>query len=310
MSAEEVVFSNRSLKLAGTLYLPEGQGPHPALVVAHAASGGMRSFPFYQHLTERLPASGIAALIYDRRGSGLSGGDFSTASFADLAEDACAALAYLHRRAEIDAARSGLYGISQGGWIAPMAAARTPGTAFMVIVSGCGVSPSEQMDYAARYTLQAAGFSEGVIAQALALRHQVNEYYRGNLPRQLLVQEIARVQDEPWFSEAFIDRSEDLPQDVTRDKWYYELDYDPLPAWRQVQQPALFLFAEEDRWVPVEESISQFRSVVGHLLDVTLARIEGTDHMMSALDRQGNLAVSESYIAALLAWLEEKVKAK
>ena len=138
----------------------------------------------------------------------------------------------------------------------------------------------------------------------------MNEYYRGKLLRQVLVREIARVQDEPWFSEAFIDRSEDLPQGVTRDKWYYELDYDPLPVWRQLQQPALFLFAEEDRWVPVEESITNFRSVTGHLRDVTLSRIKGTDHMMSALDRQGNLVMSESYIAVLLAWLQERVKAK
>ena len=134
MSAEEVVFSNRSLELSGTLYLPAGQGPHPALVVVHAASGGGRNFPFYQHLQDRLPASGIAALIYDRRGSGLSGGDFATASFADLAEDACAALAYLRRREDIDARRSGLYGISQGGWIAPLAAARPPETAFIALL--------------------------------------------------------------------------------------------------------------------------------------------------------------------------------
>jgi hypothetical protein len=41
-------------------------------------------------------------------------------------------------------------------------------------------------------------------------------------------------------------------------EWYYELDYDPLPPWQRVTQPAFFRFAEGDRWVPVPESISIF----------------------------------------------------
>lgn len=307
MVAEEVVFSNHSLQLAGTLYQPDAEAPSPALVVLHAASGGTRQYPFYQHLTTRLPAQGIAVLLYDRQGSGQSDGDFETASFASLAEDGIAAVDYLRSRKDIDQERIGMYGISQGGWLAPIAAARKPDIAWLIIVSGCGVSPAQQMDYAAAFSLRQAGFSEEVVVQAIALRHQVNAYYRGKIPREIVRADIARVQEKPWFQYAYIGSSENLPQDVTHSKWYYELDYDPRPVWSQLHQPVLFIFAEQDRWVPLPESISNYRLATAHLKDVTLAQIEGTDHLMGEGNGEESAHVSERYIEMMTTWLAQRV---
>ena len=85
MKSEEITFLNQTIKIAGTLYFPEGKAPYPAVVVVHPASGGERTDPFYDHLRSALPAHGIAVLIFDRRGSGASEGDFATADFEDLA---------------------------------------------------------------------------------------------------------------------------------------------------------------------------------------------------------------------------------
>src|SRR6185369_8798398 len=153
MIAEEIVFTNETVQLAGTLYKPETSMAHPALVVLHAASGETREFPFYQHLVTQLPARGIAVLLFDRRGSGRSSGDFETVSFETLATDGSAAVEYLRSRDDIDKGRIGLYGISQGGWIAPLVIGLRSDIAFLIIVSGCGVSPAEQMDYGAAYNL-------------------------------------------------------------------------------------------------------------------------------------------------------------
>jgi len=277
------------------------------MVVLHAANGGTRQFTFYQHLTTQLPARGVAVLVFDRRGSGHSSGDFETASFETLARDGSAAVDYLRSRDDIDKERMGMYGISQGGWIAPLAAARRPDIAFLIIVSGCGVSPAKQMDYGASYTLRQAGFPEDVIARAIALRNRVNQYYRGHTPREMVAADLDRAQNEPWFQFAYLGGSENLPEDVTKDKWWYELDYDPLPIWQQIQQPTLFLFAEQDQWVPIAESMSSLGLATAHLKDVTMAQIEGTDHLMGQINSQETAYVSEGYIEMMVAWLTKRL---
>ena len=254
MISEEIVFTNENVQLAGTLYQPETPVPHPALVVLHAASGGTRDFPFYQHLVTQLPARGIAVFLFDRRGSGRSSGDFETASFETLATDGSAAVEYLRSRDDIDKGRIGLYGISQGGWIAPLVIGLRSDIAFLIIVSGCGVSPAKQMDYGAGYNLHQHGFTKNTIDQAIALRNRVNEYYRGHISQEVVAAQLDRAEMEPWFEEAYIHPSQYLPEDVKEDKWWYELDYDPRPIWKQVGQPTLFLFAD----IPIKPQSSAF----------------------------------------------------
>jgi uncharacterized protein len=307
MAAEEVVFRNETVPLAGTLYTPDTGRAHPAVVVLHAANGGTRQFPFYEHLATHLPAHGIAVLLFDRRGSGQSGGDFETASFETLAEDGHAALDYLRSREDIDQQQIGLYGISQGGWIAPLVAGLRPDIAFLIIVSGCGVSPAKQMDYGAAYTLRQQGFPEKTIAQAIALRSRVNDHYRGRISREVVSAELDRAQAEPWFQEAYLSPGEDLPEDVTKDKWWYEFDYDPLAIWKQIQQPTLFLFAEDDRWVPVAESISNLELGTAHIQDRTILQIKGTDHLMYKTGDQEAETISEEYVETMLAWIMKRI---
>ena len=307
MVTEEVVFANETVQLVGTLYKPDTQTTYPALVVLHAANGGTRQFPFYQHLVTHLPAYGIAVLLFDRRGSGRSSGDFETASFETLAKDGSAAVDYLRLRNDIDKKQIGLYGISQGGWIAPLVVGLQSDIAFLVIVSGCGVSPAKQMDYGATYTLHQQGFTDNTIAQAITLRNRVNEYYRGYVSREVISAELDSAQSEPWFQDAYINPSMDLPEDVTKDKWRYELDYDPLPIWKQIQQPTLFLFAEDDRWVPVAESMHEFELATAHLKDVTIIQTKGTDHLMYKTSDQKKETISEEYIETMVDWLMKRI---
>ena len=307
MVAEEVIFTNETVQLVGTLYKPDTQTTYPALVVLHAANGGTRQFPFYQHLVTHLPACGIAVLLFDRRGSGHSSGDFETASFETLAEDGNAAVNYLRTRNDINKKQIGLYGISQGGWIAPLVVGLRSDIAFLIIVSGCGVSPAKQMDYGATYTLRQQGFTENTIAQAIALRNRVNEYYRGNISREVISAELDSAQSESWFQEAYINSSKGLPEDVTKSKWWQELDYDPLLIWKQIQPPTLFLFAEDDRWVPVVESTSKLEKATAHLKDLAIIQIKGTDHLMYKTRDKKAETISEEYVETMVAWLMKRI---
>lgn len=303
MESETITFQ-RDVPFVGTLYKPAEPGPHPALVVLHGSSGGTRQSEFYQHLTEYLPPAGIAVFLYDRRGSGESGGRFDTADFEMLAADGAAAVEALAARPDIDPARIGVYGISQGGWIAPIVAARRPATACVVVVSGSGISPADQMDYATARVGREMGFDEAVVSQVLHLRGRVNDYYRGTASRADVQAELDAARGEPWYDRAGFGQ---LPTDVRSSKWFYEMDYDPLPIWRAVRQPTLFLFAGDDRWVPVDRSRAAFEAVTAHLDDVTFAEIPDGDHLMG-LEDEADPRISESYVSVLLTWLRNRLK--
>src|SRR5215470_6453483 len=122
----EIEFAGRDgTRLSGTLTLPRETGQFPVVVAAHAAGGGTRDAPLHRHLASFLPSLGIATFIYDRRGEGASDGR-PGAPLAVLAGDARAALSALARQPGVRPSRIGLWGHSQGGWIAPMATANPP----------------------------------------------------------------------------------------------------------------------------------------------------------------------------------------
>ena len=111
----------------------------------------------------------MAGLIYDKRGIGGSGGNWLTADFPILADDALAAVAALARRDDIDSRRIGLWGGSQGGWIVALAASKSREVALIVSQSGPAVTPKEQELYRSEQWLKADGFSEPEIAEAIRL---------------------------------------------------------------------------------------------------------------------------------------------
>ena len=302
-SSEEISFLNRNLKFSGTLYLPDGNPPFPTVVVVHPASAGERTHPFYDHLKSKLPLHATAVLIFDRRGSGASEGDFETAGFEDLAGDVIAAVEYLQSRTEIDSAKIGVHGTSQGAWIAPIAAARKTDLAFLIAVSACGVTPADQMNYGVEFHMQQHGFEQAFIKKAIELRNLVNAYFRGHVSREEVSGELSRYEHEPWYEKAYLYPSQELPVDITQSKWHHEMDYEPLSVWKEVWQPTLFLFAEVDEWVPVEQSVLNFETATDHLHDVSFQRIKGTDHLM----RNEAGETSQVYCDVLLDWLTSRL---
>ena len=300
-SSQDIAFLNQNLKFSGTLYLPNENRPCPAVVVVHPASAGERTNPFYDHLKSKLPLHDIAVLVFDRRGSGSSEGDFETAGFEDLASDVMAAVEYLQSRTEIDPAGIGLHGTSQGGWIAPIAAARETDIAFLIAVSACGVTPADQMNYGVEFHMQQNGFEQAGSRKAIELRNLVNAYFRGHVSREEVSRELSRHEHEPWYEKAYLYSSQELPVNITQSKWHYEMDYEPLSIWKKVWRPTLF--AEVDEWVPVEQSMLNFETATDHLHDVSFQRIKGTDHLM----RNEAGETSQAYCDVLLDWLTSRL---
>jgi uncharacterized protein len=135
--------------LSGTLTRPPGPGPFPAVVLISgsgaqdrdAAVDGYRPF---RVLADALTAAGFAVLRTDDRGVGGSGGSYDGSSYDDLASDVLAEVAYLADRPDIDPARIGLLGHSEGGYLAPLAVSRSQDmVAFVVLLSAPAVSGAD-----------------------------------------------------------------------------------------------------------------------------------------------------------------------
>lgn len=153
-----------------------------------------------------LPRRGIATFVYDRRGEGASGGK-AGASLTVLADDARAAVGMVSKLHLVDPRRIGLWGLSQGGWIAPMAAADNEEVAFLVAVSASGVSPAEQMTFATANLLREKGFAEEEVERATALRVQFNDVYRAG-DSEAMLRLLDEAQREPWFRSVGADRAQ------------------------------------------------------------------------------------------------------
>src|SRR5688572_10169310 len=200
-SMEKIKFVSDSDTLVGYLNKPKSVAQFSVVVVTHSASLGNHDAPIYNHLVQTLNSVGVAVFTYDRRGSGESGGDFFTASLIDLAKDALKAVDKLKTRADVK--KIGIFGVSQGGWIAPAAYHMSKkDIAFMILVSSSGVSPAVQMDYATQTNLKRKGFDNKDISNALSLRAAINDYYRGKTSQKETQKIIDSFRGEKWVTES------------------------------------------------------------------------------------------------------------
>lgn len=255
---EQIVFQNGGVSLSGTLFLPNGPGPHPAVVGVHGSGGADRSG--FGAIPAQLAIEGTAFFAYDKRGTGKSTGSWRSATFETLAGDVRAALTVLAARSDIDRRRIGIWGASQAGFIAPGIAAGSPDVAFIVLVGPSGLSAALQETYDDEISLRRAGFSEAIIKRATELQDAINNYYRTGEQREKVQQAMNAARAEPWFAATDLGTGlaamEQLPSRETLGEYWWRkiMDYDPTDHWRLVRAPTLVLYGECDDSSPPRES--------------------------------------------------------
>lgn len=313
---ETVHFGNGDITLAGTLVLPSGSQPYPAVVLVHG-SGPQRRDLF----TARwFAGEGIAALAYDKRGVGESGGDFLKVPFMELSDDALDAIKYLKSRKEIDAKRIGVWGLSQGGWLGPLTASRSADVAFVIAVSGPGVSPGEQMIVYYANELRAEGVDEGDVREASAVRRDIWSYMSSGLRYEKTKAELDEARTKQWFSQASAQQDDSfgpLPTPAELSKpagrsaiWFkQEAVYDPVPALRALRVPALFLFGDRDQLIPVDESVAVIQRVLAEdkRHDFTIRVFPNVDHQMRLAGDDARGAIDPDYLKTMRDWLTARV---
>lgn len=244
---DEVTFRNGDVTLAGTLVLPPGKGPHPAMIrIGGAGPSTRRNF-----IDEFSAYHGIAFLAYDKRGSGSSTGDWQRVGVEELAGDALAGVRLLKGRPDIDARHIALGGGSEGGWVAAAAAARDPDVAMLFLAAGPALSFVEEVLCEVEDSLRDAPLSAEERAAALEFfRTRVELTRSGEVLTDAgwkkLQAAADRVRDAKWFPYVRPWRKGDWRWE----KWHRMSRFDPRPLWEKTTVPVFALYGERDRNVP------------------------------------------------------------
>lgn len=263
-------------RLAGTLTLPEGGGPFPAVLLLSGSGPQDRNGMLMGHrpflvLSDHLTRRGIAVLRVDDRGVGGSTGDFMNAALPDRVADADAGLAFLRTHPEVDPQRVGLIGYSEGGWVAQALAARSDAVGFVVLLAAPAVSPIELLMAQARAMLQGAG--EPLVEEQLALTRRTFELIRaepddaravaavraamrewlGTLPEGAAASFRARADGEAYRAEM------ERTLRIQTTPWFRGLLAHEPVALESVRVPVLALFGERDLQVPPAQSAPRLR---------------------------------------------------
>ncbi len=254
---EAVAFEGVGATLKGKLLIPEGPGPFPAVVLIHGSGPATRNMGFYDTFFAQL---GLAVLSFDKRGAGVSTGDWQKASFETLAADVLAGVAFLRQRPDIDPMRIGLHGGSQGGWIGALAAARSADVRFLMVTCGSGVSVVDNVVHENEGRLRQAGLTEVEIQAALAFAKEMGTRAAEGESFEHLEARFQAVKGNPWSEYVF---PAGLPKDSPWWVWYpLNGPVDPVESLRKVKCPVAWFLADRDWNVPSVRSEARLRKAL------------------------------------------------
>lgn len=308
---EDIRFSNSGVQLTGMLISPTTGGKHPAIILVHGSGAQNREsmLPWARFLVRR----GMAVLGYDKRGVGGSTGDWNTASFDDLAGDVVAAFEYLRTRSDIDHTQIGLLGVSQAGWIMPLAAVRSQDLAFLISISGAGVPAAETTLDQARNEMAMTGMPAetlDAIMAILTLQYQFARTGEGWDEYAAARDKLAARLGPPPDT---IPGTRDHPHwDVIRRSYFH----DPIPTLRRLQVPTLALWGELDNNILAEKNKAAWEAALkaGGNRDYTLRILATANHAqweakvgsnaeMKTLDR-----FVPAYFTTIQDWLASRIR--
>jgi uncharacterized protein len=215
-------------------------------------------------------------------------------------DDAMRVVDELAARPDIDPERVGLWGFSQGAWVAPLAASRSTKIRFLVLIASTGVTPAEQMLYGAARHARMAGYDEDVVQRVVTVRRIVDDRRRGRIPLDTAQAAVDGVKDEAWFAHTYV------PQDLNEIGVWPDMDFDPAPVFANVRVPTLLFYGEDDEWSPVDASVAAWERAAerANNRDVLVQRLAGTGHFPTKGGVEAIEAISPDYERTLIGWLD------
>ena len=263
---EEVTFVNEKEgnTLVGTLTIPKGEGPFPAMVLVSGSGQQDRDEELMNHrpfwvIADYCALHGIAVLRYDDRGIGGSTGEVENATSMDFSYDAEAAFDYLRNRKEINASRVGILGHSEGGVINFMVSARRPEVAFLVSLAGPSVNGIEVLKEQQKAILRASGMTEEAVQFNSNTNAQMFDIIEASNSREE-ADSLLRQLVKGWgYNEEL---TEQTVSQMTMPWMYYFLKYDPTEAIVKTNCPALLLNGSKDLQVIASQNLPGYEKII------------------------------------------------
>jgi pimeloyl-ACP methyl ester carboxylesterase len=321
----EVLFNDSAAhdQLAGTLSLPMGKGPFPAIVLISGTGRNTRDEDVSGHrvflvLADALARKGFAVLRYDKRGVGGSSGDYDAATTADFASDAEAAVGWLRTQRHIDAARIGVLGHSEGGIIAPMVAATDKSVAFVVMIAGPSIRGDKLFVLQSAATARAYGAPSDYISRRKVFDRELYDAIV-SAPSESAAFDRAQAIVAQGVAERLVDANEaqTLAKDDTRPWERQFLAYDPAPTLARVEVPVLALYGSLDVQVPAKENSDAARKALKNNPNATVMVLPGMNHLLQdarsgAPSEYNDIeeTISPAALKVIADWLDGKVYGK
>jgi pimeloyl-ACP methyl ester carboxylesterase len=334
--AEDVTFENGDVTLAGTLTLPDGDGPHPAVVLVTGSGpqdrdeslAPLTTFKPFLDLADALTRAGVAVLRYDDRGVAQSTGDFAAATLDDFVTDAAAAIEYLKGRPEINTGQIGMLGHSEGGYVAARLGATNPDVAFLIAMAGPGASGADVLLVQNERILRASDASDALIQSQLDMLNAIFPlveasdweaveqviYDTAIIQYNLLTPEEQAVIGEP---EPYANMQTASFMAGYQTEWFRTfLTYDPAPDWAQTTVPVLAILGELDTQVDADQNAPLIEAALTEAgnEDFEIVVLEGANHLFQKAEtgspqEYGALeaAYIDGFLSTIVDWLTARV---
>lgn len=301
--------------LKGRLVMPEGKGKVPVVVLVHGAErDSALRFNFLQRL---FPAAGIGVFVYDKRGTGTSGGIY-TQDFDLLADDAVAAMATARKLAGKRAGRVGYQGASQGGWVAPLAANRAPAD-FVIVSFGLAVSILDEDLQQMEMELTDKGYSPEIIAKAQEIARAAGEIFASNFKQGYAEFDAVRAKyrGESWYKDVhghitwLLLPHEEAAMRAEGPKydWGTPFRYDPMPTLTANKTPQLWVLGGRDYQAPAKETSRRLGTLIDAGRPFTLAVYPQAEHGITLFETAPDGArVSTRFAEGYFAMMRDFIK--
>jgi dienelactone hydrolase len=305
----EIQFQSDNVQFPGKLFIPKGDGPFPAVVILHGGSSNVKAHrATSSYYAWRFAKKGIAALIYDKRGTGDSGGIYSKSTFDDFVNDALNAVKFLKKQKEIDPQKVGILGPSQGGRIAAIAAARSSEVSFIVTFAAPLISIADLMYFSTMDILQYMEIPDSVqqVVEPLWRKHYTCVEKSDKQGLEELDIEIKQLKNTihdkflPFKSDQ-IDHLSDFGRGDFQPQ-YNSMPNDYISVLSKVQIPWLSIYAEFDKAVPVNNSIKikkEQLTIAGNT-NYEIKIIPNADHGFKDMNTKEYLRIEEIAIEWVL----------
>ena len=291
----ETSFESGGVKLVGRLIMPKESGKVPVVILVQGSE--YDSAIAFNSLQRMFPAQGIGAFVYDKRGTGRSGGTY-TQDFSTLADDAVAAMREARRLAGDRAGRVGYQGPSQGGWVVPLAANRAR-VDFAIVTFGLAVTVLEEDQESVVLDMHFHHHSAAETAKALELTRAGERVIEtgGKEGYDEFDALRRKYKSEPWYKDVHgdflffvlpLDKAQ-IEEQAKKLLVQTPFRYEPMPALRASTTPQLWVLGSDDLESPSAETARRIKSLIAEGKDFTLAVYPGAEHGMTEyeLDPKG-----------------------